>query len=83
MTCEETYIWFRCYQVLSIGCGIWIIVDLIGHGMEWYKRRQSNLFFTKYEPDPETLTCFHCNSREICAYVNDPYNTDGDCLASK
>ena len=34
-------------------------------------------------PDPESLTCFNCKNKDICKYVDDPYNTDGDCLASK
>lgn len=34
-------------------------------------------------PDPESLTCFGCSQRDICKYVDDWYNTDGDCLASK
>ena len=34
-------------------------------------------------PDPETLTCFKCDQRDICKLVDDPYNTDGDCLAMK
>ena len=34
-------------------------------------------------PDPESLTCFRCKDKDICKYANDPYNTDGDCLATK
>ena len=34
-------------------------------------------------PPPETLTCFDCDQRKICAYVDDPYNINGDCLAMK
>jgi hypothetical protein len=34
-------------------------------------------------PDPESLTCFSCTDNDICKYANDPYNTDGDCLAMK
>lgn len=34
-------------------------------------------------PDPESLTCFNCKDKDICKYANDPYNTNGDCLASK
>jgi hypothetical protein len=32
---------------------------------------------------PETLTCYKCNQRDKCKYVDDAYNTDGDCLAMK
>lgn len=31
----------------------------------------------------EDLTCFGCLLREECYWVDDPYNTDGDCLALK
>jgi len=31
----------------------------------------------------ETLTCYKCNQRDKCKYVDDLYNTDGDCLAMK
>ena len=32
---------------------------------------------------PEDLTCYKCEWREECPYVDDWYNTDGDCLAMK
>lgn len=31
----------------------------------------------------EDLTCKGCLGREECEFVDDPYNTDGDCLAMK
>lgn len=31
----------------------------------------------------EMLTCFSCKYAGTCQYAYDPYNTDGDCLASK
>ena len=31
----------------------------------------------------ETLTCHNCKDRDDCPYVDDVYNTSGDCLASK
>ena len=34
-------------------------------------------------PDPESLTCFRCESRDKCKFVDDWYNTDGDCLMTK
>jgi len=34
-------------------------------------------------PDPDTLTCKDCPERSTCKYVDDWYNTDGDCLAYK
>ncbi len=36
-----------------------------------------------FDPAPESLTCYRCRSREGCHFVDDLYNTDGDCLASK
>ena len=29
------------------------------------------------------LTCGQCIDAPTCKYAGDPYNTDGDCLASK
>lgn len=34
-------------------------------------------------PALESLTCFGCAGREGCEYVDDAYNTNGDCLANK
>lgn len=34
-------------------------------------------------PDPDTLTCKYCHERSTCKFVDDWYNTDGDCLAYK
>lgn len=34
-------------------------------------------------PKPEDLTCFKCSIRSSCKCADDPYNTDGDCLALK
>lgn len=31
----------------------------------------------------DTLTCYDCPNRDTCKYVDDLYNTDGDCLATK
>lgn len=31
----------------------------------------------------EDLTCFECDQRAWCPFVDDWYNTDGDCLAMK
>lgn len=36
-----------------------------------------------FEVDPKQTTCFNCDEREKCPYAFDPYNTDGECLASK
>jgi hypothetical protein len=32
---------------------------------------------------PHKSTCTGCASRSTCEFVDDPYNTDGDCLANK
>jgi hypothetical protein len=31
----------------------------------------------------DELTCHDCDTRSWCEFVDDPYNTDGDCLAMK
>lgn len=33
--------------------------------------------------DVRVFTCRDCGQKGICSYVNDPYNTDGACLAMK
>ncbi len=33
--------------------------------------------------DSDPLTCEHCDRRASCPFVDDPYNTGGDCLANK
>ncbi len=33
--------------------------------------------------DVKVLTCRNCSDQDMCDLVNDPYNTDGDCLAMK
>lgn len=35
------------------------------------------------EPPKDSLTCYDCPNRDDCKYVDDWYNTDGDCLALK
>lgn len=34
-------------------------------------------------PKLEDLTCYQCESRNECEWVDDFYNTNGDCLAEK
>lgn len=50
-------------------------------------RRDRNRRNKNHDPDhqvsPQKLTCFTCKDRLGCPYVDDPYNTSGDCLASK
>jgi hypothetical protein len=33
--------------------------------------------------EKEWTTCFRCPDNATCQWAWDPYNTDGDCLASK
>ena len=33
--------------------------------------------------EPEDLTCYECDQRKECPYVDDWYNLNGDCLALK
>jgi hypothetical protein len=40
---------------------------------------QSNLF----ETHNKVLTCDTCLCRKECEFVDDPYNTNGDCLQLK
>lgn len=35
------------------------------------------------QPKLEDLTCFGCGARDECPFVDDFYNTNGDCLAEK
>jgi hypothetical protein len=77
MTCEETLGWYQLCLFFSI---LWILVDLAYKGYEKYRNYK---FWKEFSPDPITLTCYHCASRDVCAFVDDPYNTEGDCLASK
>lgn len=37
----------------------------------------------KYDEMAKDLTCKMCPSRTECEFVDDPYNTNGDCLAIK
>lgn len=39
--------------------------------------------FIFYGIDPTTCTCIGCVRNEVCKFVFDPYNTDGDCLELK
>ena len=83
MNCEEILFWNDIYLTLLILCTLYMMADLIGHGYDKYKRMQTEKLFKNYKPDPETLTCYRCASRDKCPYVDDAYNTNGDCLANK
>jgi len=37
----------------------------------------------EYQISPEELTCYGCIARNSCRFVDDLYNTGGDCLAEK
>ena len=34
-------------------------------------------------PDDEMSTCYECSEKDECRYAFDPWNHDGNCLASK
>lgn len=34
-------------------------------------------------PGAQVYTCENCDDRRLCPFSMDPYNTNGDCLASK
>ena len=50
---------------------------------------RSDEFWKDVEPPPsepvrpEDLTCHECPCRGTCEFVDDLYNTNGDCLAEK
>lgn len=33
--------------------------------------------------EPEDFTCYECDDRKTCPFVDDLYNTGGECLAMK
>ena len=39
--------------------------------------------FNEKEPPPKEYTCHKCKERDKCAFVDDLYNTGGECLAMK
>lgn len=80
MLCEETVIWYQFFLMVSTIFNIIFVCVTI---RDWYKERQINKMWEEYKPDPITLTCFSCIARSTCVYVDDPYNTQGDCLANK
>lgn len=48
-----------------------------------YTKEEYFEFLAQNDIDPESLTCAKCQSRETCPWVDDAYNTNGDCLATK
>ena len=48
-----------------------------------HDREQRLLVFAGKEPTPEEYTCYKCGERDKCAFVDDLYNTGGECLAMK
>lgn len=80
MLCEETILWLQFFLMVNI---IFNIIFLGFFINDWYKKRKIRKMWEEYKPDPMTLTCYNCVSRNACAYVDDPYNTQGDCLAYK
>ena len=37
----------------------------------------------EYNYNPKDYSCYGCPDVDICKYAYDPYNKNGDCLASK
>lgn len=80
MNCAETTYWLQ----IALGfCTIFIAVTIYDSIQKHYKEKQRRTLWRNYSPDPVTLTCNRCYSRKTCTFVDDPYNTDGDCLADK
>ncbi len=48
-----------------------------------HDRERRILVFNEFEPAPEEYTCYKCEERAGCAFVDDLYNTGGECLAMK
>jgi len=47
------------------------------------KTRSRVADISRFTPVLPGLTCEHCRERVACPFVDDPYNTGGDCLAMK
>jgi hypothetical protein len=78
MECEEYTKLLELALTITI---TYMLVDLIYFGYKKYFIRKRFLDYA--EPDPKSLTCYQCISRDTCPYVDDAYNTQGDCLYSK
>ena len=74
---------YEILQVLLIASTIINFAFVYAAIKGWYKEKQMQKLWEDFEPDPTTLTCYNCAQREMCALVDDPYNTNGDCLAYK
>lgn len=58
-------------------------LELITH-VDSCKKGESKRWEDFYKSIPaEDFTCYECNDRITCAFVDDLYNTEGDCLAMK
>jgi len=56
------------------------ILSVLEHDLEEQRALLAIKALGGVEPD---LTCKECKERATCPYVDDPYNTGGDCLALK
>jgi hypothetical protein len=83
MNCDEVLYWYQWFQVLLFFSTIYIAVDVFSRLKKRWEKHKLEKMFAEFEPDPLTLTCYSCDSREYCRYVDDAYNTNGDCLADK
>ena len=80
MLYEEIILWLQFFLAVST---IFNTIFIVAAIKNWYKERQIKKMWEGYKPDLATLTCYNCFQREVCAFVDDPYNTQGDCLADK
>lgn len=54
------------------------------HNGGWcYMFREKPKSICLYKGIKQDLTCYNCDQRDTCKLVDDPYNTNGDCLALK
>ena len=66
------------YRIKCTNSDCWLSTDIpIESNNSEIAIRQWNTLFIK------NLTCINCKPARHCAFRNDPYNTNGDCLALK
>jgi hypothetical protein len=57
----------------------WLWVNVVKHPISTAKYIRKDLRYAR----PKNLTCKGCPERNTCYWTDDPYNTNGDCLADK
>ena len=48
-----------------------------------YRSQMIDILDRQGHAPPESFTCDDCDDVDLCVLAFDPYNTNGDCLASK